>query len=320
MLMVSMQTMKRVLLFILLGCGLSLQAQNERFSLSGRIVDPDGTAVSYVTILLKSVADSTKVYGESSDDQGRFLLEVPAGNYSLRTSFLGYNSLNQQIALTSSLDLGDVVIEPVWTELDGVVVQAKMIEREADRFIVNVGNSPLAAGQTAKEMLDLSPTVWIDERRGISINGKENVQVYVNDRLVRESGEALIQYLYSIRAEDIQRIEVFPIGGVEHEAVAQGGIIKLTLRKQWNNGLEGSLRIRYGTRLNNNPQQYIQPSFSINYRHDNLSLYADLSEDRSKYYGYGIAQRINDNGYSFRSQWKQNSLGDNPTGRVGVIY
>lgn len=151
MLMVSMQTMKRVLLFILLGCGLSLQAQNERFSLSGRIVDPDGTAVSYVTILLKSVADSTKVYGESSDDQGRFLLEVPAGNYSLRTSFLGYNSLNQQIALTSSLDLGDVVIEPVWTELDGVVVQAKMIEREADRFIVNVGNSPLAAGQTAKE-------------------------------------------------------------------------------------------------------------------------------------------------------------------------
>lgn len=206
MLMVSMQTMKRVLLFMLLGCSLSLQAQNERFSLSGRIVDRDGTAVSYVTILLKSVADSTKVYGESSDDQGRFLLEVPAGNYSLRTSFLGYNSLNQQIALTSSLDLGDVVIEPVWTELDGVVVQAKMIEREADRFIVNVGNSPLAAGQTAKEMLDLSPTVWIDERRGISINGKENVQVYVNDRLVRESGEALIQYLYSIRAEDIQRI------------------------------------------------------------------------------------------------------------------
>ena len=320
MLMVSMQAMKRVLLFMLLGCSLSLQAQTERFSLSGRIVDPDGTAVSYVTILLKSVADSTKVYGESSDDQGHFLLEVPAGIYSLRTSFLGYTSSNQLITLTSSMDLGDVVIEPVWTELDGVVVQAKMIEREADRFIVNVGNSPLAAGQTAKEMLDLSPTVWIDERRGISINGKENVQVYVNDRLVRESGEALIQYLYSIRAEDIQRIEVFPIGGVEHEAVAQGGIIKLTLRKQWNNGLEGSLRIRYGTRLNNNPQQYIQPSFSINYRHDNLSLYADLSEDRSKNYGYGIAQRINDNGYSFRSQWKQNSLGDNPTGRVGVIY
>ena len=79
------------------------------------------------------------------------------------------------------------------------------------------------------------------------------MQVYVNDRLVRESGESLIQYLYSIRAEDIQRIEVFPIGGVEHEAVAQGGIIKLTLHKQRNDGLEGAVRIRYGTRLNNNP-------------------------------------------------------------------
>lgn len=103
---------------------------------------------------------------------------------------------------------------PVSTELDAVVVRARMVKREADRFVVNVGNRLSAAGQTAKEMLDLSPTVWIDEERGISLNGKENVQVYVNERIVRESGEELIKYLYSIRAEDIVRIEVIPVGGV----------------------------------------------------------------------------------------------------------
>ena len=315
-----MHAIKTMLFCILWGGSLSLYAQQERLSLSGRIVDPEGTAISYVTVLLKSVADTSSVYGESSDAQGRFLFKVPAGEYSLQTSFLGYSSFNKPITLTSSLDMGDVVIEPVDMELDAVVVQAQMIRREPDRFVVNVGDSPLAAGQTAKEMLDLSPTVWIDDQRGISINGKENVQVYVNDRLVRETGESLIQYLYSIRAEDIQRIEVFPIGGVEHEAVAQGGIIKLTLHKQRNDGLEGAVRIRYGTRLNNNPQQYIQPSLNINYRFNKLSLYADVSEDRSKYDGYGIAQRINNNGYSFRSQWKQRSVGDNPTWRAGIMY
>ena len=149
---------------------------------------------------------------------------------------------------------------------------------------------------------------------------KENVQVYVNERIVRESGEELIKYLYSIRAEDIVRIEVIPVGGVEHEASAQGGIIKLTLRKQRDDGLEGSLRMRYGTRLNDNPQQYIQPSLSINYRLAKFSLYTDITENRNKYYGYGIARRINKNGYSFESNWRQSSLKDSPTLRVGTIY
>ena len=77
------------------------------------------------------------------------------------------------------------------------------------------------------------------------------------------------------------RIAVIPVGGVEHEASAQGGIIKLTLRKQRDDGLEGSLRMRYGTRLNDNPQQYIQPSLSINYRLAKFSLYTDISVNRN---------------------------------------
>ncbi len=306
--------------FLMFGSSLSSQAQNGSVTLSGRITNSDGVAVDYATVLLKSASDTLKVYGGISDEQGRFILKVPAGDYLFQTSFLGYSPLSKQITLVSSQDMGNLVMTPVSTELDAVVVRARMVKREADRFVVNVGNSPVAAGQTAKEMLDLSPTVWIDEERGISLNGKENVQVYVNERIVRESGEELIKYLYSIRAEDIVRIEVIPVGGVEHEASAQGGIIKLTLRKQRDDGLEGSLRMRYGTRLNDNPQQYIQPSLSINYRLAKFSLYTDITENRNKYYGYGIARRINKNGYSFESNWRQSSLKDSPTLRVGTIY
>lgn len=78
--------------------------------------------------------------------------------------------------------------------------------------------------------------------------------------------------------------------------------------------------MRYGTRLNDNPQQYIQPSLSINYRLAKFSLYTDITENRNKYYGYGIARRINKNGYSFESNWRQSSLKDSPTLRVGTIY
>ncbi|MFQ8806978.1 MAG: carboxypeptidase regulatory-like domain-containing protein [Alistipes indistinctus] len=133
-------------------------------TLSGQITNPDGVAVDYATVLLKSASDTLKVYGGISDEQGRFILKVPAGDYLFQTSFLGYSPLSKQITLVSSQDMGNLVMTPVSTELDAVVVRARMVKREADRFdVVNVGNSPVAAGQTAKEMLDLSPTVWIDE-------------------------------------------------------------------------------------------------------------------------------------------------------------
>ena len=173
--------------FLMFGSSLSSQAQNGPVTLSGRITNSDGVAVDYATVLLKSASDTLKVYGGISDEQGRFILKVPAGDYLFQTSFLGYSPLSKQITLVSSQDMGNLVMTPVSTELDAVVVRARMVKREADRFVVNVGNSPVAAGQTAKEMLDLSPTVWIDEERGISLNGKENVQVYVNERIVRES-------------------------------------------------------------------------------------------------------------------------------------
>ena len=159
--------------FLMFGSSLSSQAQNGSVTLSGRITNSDGVAVDYATVLLKSASDTLKVYGGISDEQGRFILKVPAGDYLFQTSFLGYSPLSKQITLVSSQDMGNLVMTPVSTELDAVVVRARMVKREADRFVVNVGNSPVAAGQTAKEMLDLSPTVWIDEERGISLNGKE---------------------------------------------------------------------------------------------------------------------------------------------------
>ena len=168
-----MHAIKTMLFCILWGGSLSLYAQQERLSLSGRIVDPEGTAISYVTVLLKSVADTSSVYGESSDAQGRFLFKVPAGEYSLQTSFLGYSSFNKPITLTSSLDMGDVVIEPVDMELDAVVVQAQMIRREPDRFVVNVGDSPLAAGQTPRKCSIFRPPSGLTISGGSRLTGKK---------------------------------------------------------------------------------------------------------------------------------------------------
>lgn len=44
-------------------------------------------------------------------------------------------------------DLGDFVLRSSATQIEGVVVKARIVRREADRFVVDVANAPAAAGR-----------------------------------------------------------------------------------------------------------------------------------------------------------------------------
>lgn len=115
-------------------------------------------------------------------------------------------------AFTERADLADKTagfldsesIEPCSEE---VVVQAKNIERKADRFIMSVMPS---AGKDGTELLSQAPGVWLSDET-ISINGAQGTKVFVDDREIRLTGEELLAYLRSLKSEDIKRIEVIPI-------------------------------------------------------------------------------------------------------------
>ncbi len=298
----------------------SAWGQNGRLSIKGRTTSTDGSAVGYATVVLLDNADSTHTYGAASDEQGRFEVKAPKGDYLLRASFLGYKSHTQQIKLTQSAEIGDLKLEPSSTNIEEVVVKAEAIVREADRFVVNVANTPQAIGQTAKEMLAISPGVWVDEKNGISINGKANPQVYINDRLVRETGEDLVTYLTTIKAEDIQKIEVIPTSGVEFDADSQGGVIKITLKKQRENGIEGSVTMRYGHSIAGENTQYIQPSVDFNYMHNKVRFYTTLSENNYLGNNRSTYTTQYDNGDQVNIREKRKQTNDWPSIRVGGIY
>lgn len=307
-------------LTLLTGLSLSAQNGNGRLTLKGRTANPEGAPVDFATVVLMKQADTTQVYGAATDGEGLFSIKAPRGDYRLRATFLGYEPLEKTIKLEQNTDLGDLVLQHSAIGMEAIVVKGEMITREADRFVVNVGNTPAAIGQTAKEMLQISPGVWVDEKNGVSINGKSNPQVIVNDRIIRETGEDLINYLNTIKAEDILRIEVIPMGGVEYDASAQGGIIKITLKRQRENGLEGSVTMRYGVSLAKNFMQYIQPSFNLNYMVNKFRFYTTISENnwRSKPYQNYVTRY--DNGDRMESREDREQRNDWPSFRVGTIY
>ena len=47
-------------------------------------------------------------------------------------------------------DLGDIVLKSSSTQIEGVVVKAQLIRREADRFVVDVANAPACLLYTSR--------------------------------------------------------------------------------------------------------------------------------------------------------------------------
>ena len=57
-------------------------------------------------------------------------------------------------------------------------------------------------------------------------------------------GAALISYLQSLRSSDISKVEVQTVADASQDANVQGGVINIVLRKQKDNGVNGSIENR----------------------------------------------------------------------------
>jgi hypothetical protein len=65
----------------------------------------------------------------------------------------------------------------------------------------------------------------------ISIAGKSNVAVMINDRLLNLNGQELINYLKTLRSDDILKIEVITTPPAKYDAEGKSGLINIILKK-----------------------------------------------------------------------------------------
>lgn len=250
------QVLLRMSLIILFTASVAEASAARQAPTTGRVVDTDGAAVAYATVVL--LDGQTQVAGTATAADGSFSLKTPAGSYRLTIQYLGYKTLERDVQ--SPGDLGHFVLEPQSVEMQEVVVKTNIVRREADRFVMDIANSPIALGKDATELLKQAPGVWLTDEK-LSINGATGVKVYINDREVRMSTDQLLNYLRGMKSEEIQRIEIIPQAGVDYDADSAAGIIKITLKRQRDNGLTGDLS--FSTRQSRQIEGY-NPSFSLN--------------------------------------------------------
>ena len=133
----------KLILSLLLGCLLNWSSAQETFTLSGTIKDQaTGEELIGATVLVKELVNT----GVSANEYGFYSLTLPAGNYTLKVSYVGYQDLLLALSLTKD-QKRDLLLDS-GKALEEVVVKA---EKEDDKLTnASMGTEKLDIKEIAK--------------------------------------------------------------------------------------------------------------------------------------------------------------------------
>ena len=283
--------LRSLLFFFLALLCCSLHAQ---VNIQGQIVDDQNAPIEFAYVSLFS-ADSTFLVGDISDIEGKFAIDLKDYLVSyLEINMLGFVPKSISLSATNNPDftIGTILLQTNENTLEEVQITAKraFIERKLDKLIVNVSNSIVDAGQSAYDALEKSPGVFVDPSGSISLKGKSGVRIMIDDKPVQLSEEALISYLKSVHADQIDLLEIISNPSAKYEAEGISGIINIVMKRNTNLGTNGSVSISYGRsqhnrfstgiNLNNRTEKlnvFGSYSFGINRRQNNLIVFRKFS-------------------------------------------
>lgn len=265
--------------FLFLFSCVSWTALAQSGALKGRLQDKAGTSVPYANVALLLVSDTSLNGGAVTNAAGEFTISTPPeGTYVLRLSSIGFiEKKTAPFSVTDpsfSKDFGVIAMEEEVKSLEEVTVQAMrpIITQEADRMVVSIEGTALAAGSTALDVLAKSPGVFIDQEGNIQLNGRAGVTIMLDGRLTYLSAKDLQTMLEGMSAENIKNIEIITNPSAKYDAEGSSGILNINLIKNEHRGMSGSL---HGSYAYNSRHSY-SAGGNFDYKSGKLDLFLNL--------------------------------------------
>ncbi|WP_421939870.1 outer membrane beta-barrel protein [Pedobacter sp.] len=223
-------------------------AQINQYILKGKLVE-DGKPLQFAAVNLKN--ESGVILSTAfSDHNGDFKIMQRNGTYILEIKIIGRLLLSKSIILNSNTDLGTLNLNSSFNLSEVQIVGAKKIlERKIDRLVFNVdGNIPLVDGN-AVDVLKITPNLIVSDQ-SVSMVGKNEVTLMVNDKQIKLRGSDLANYLKSIPASNISKIEIISIPPAKYDAEGNSGLVNIVLKKNKQNFYNGSVNASYAQSRN----------------------------------------------------------------------
>jgi TonB-dependent receptor len=222
----------------------SAQAQSGKGTVSGTVRDERNSALTSALIELQPLGKKAV-----SDDQGQFRIpEVPAGDYTLTASYVGFASFSTTVKVEAGQAVNIDAILKVASQSDQVMVSAERVQGEAEAInierlsddIVQVLPSKVINSLPNTNIADAvgrAPSVSLERDEGegkyVQIRGTEPrlSNVTINGVNV-PSPEGTVRNikLDSVPADLVERIEVFKTLSASQDADGIGGTVNLVTR------------------------------------------------------------------------------------------
>ena len=282
----------------------------------GKIVENvKQSGLDFASVSLIRLPDSVTVSTQFTNENGGYEFnDVKPGNYFITASFMGYEKGKSASFAISATDLTVPALMLITgtNTLNELTVKGNkpLLERKIDRMVFNLSNSIVAKGTDLIQALAWVPMLKVEES-GISIIGKGGVSVMINERMVQLRGNELVNYLKTLRSDDIEKIEIITTPPAKYEAQGNGGLINIVLKKNQSLGWRGSLGTSYSQ---NNYPSYAN-NMALFFRSKKLS--SSLTFNQSKY-RYIIKESFNITGRPSEIISDEHRLGTSPGLQTGL--
>lgn len=324
------------ILFLFVWVNASGQSKSNA-TITGKITDAaTSKPVEYASVGITDQLTNRVVNGTVTDSSGYFEISgLASGTFTVNVDFIGYEkkAVKDVIIASKAVNLNNIALTPSVKTLAEVTVtgQAAIVENQIDKIVYNAANDITSQAGVALDVLKKVPQVSVDIDGNVELQGNPNVRFLINGKPSSVFGNSLTDALASIPASQIKSIEAITSPGAKYDAQGTGGIINIILKDNRLQGVNGSVNLTAGTRLENG-------SVNLNFRKNNFGLNAFFSgskqlssrtpstQDRMSTDPSGNQTRLLQNGYQdFQRSGYRSGIGfdwslskkDNLIGAVG---
>lgn len=289
----------------------------EKVTLSGTVKDKAGNALPAVAI----AAENTS-FGTYSNEDGSYTLSVPAGEWTIVTSCVGYESIRKRTRLTNDTHL-DFVLTDSSIDLESIEVYGKSQNQKLKESAFSVNALDVrgiaVSVNNISTLVNRTTGVRIREEGGVgsdfelSINGLSgnSVRYFIDGVPMDTKGSGVT--LANLPVNIIDRVEIYKgVVPASLGADALGGAINIITKEEKQDYLDVSYGFgSYHTHKADLNAQYVEkksglifrPTVGINYsKNDYMMKGVEIWDEESRQYLPQDRKRFHDDYFSLLGQ------------------
>jgi hypothetical protein len=208
--------------------------------------------IEQATVQILNVKDSSNITGVITDKDGAFNISAVAGDYILKTSFLGYIDNFRLIKTTGTRTvLESVVLSKSYLILDTAIIFGAVPEMviKGDTIEYNADSYKVLPSAVVEDLIKKLPGAEVDSEGKITVNGKEIKKIYVDKKEFFSTDPKVASR--NLPAAMVDKVQVWDKKSDMAEMTGfddgeEESVINLTVKPGMKQGLFGNASVGYG--------------------------------------------------------------------------